>query len=179
MLGIPRLTTVSFSNCYPSFFNARDSMKLNPLILTCLFILCSISHADELEKSRIELEANKKIYISKSLSLTDNQSTAFWKIFASYEQELGSATKDSFDLIRKFSEGYQRGSISEQDATNMLAEFFRIEARKLQIKQSYLPRYQEILPTKQVFRFYQIDNKVDTLIRCDIAKKLPLIEAGN
>ena len=58
----------------------------------------------------------------------------------------------------------------------MLAEFFRIEARKLQTKQSYLSTYQQILPAKKVFRFYQIDNKIDSLIRCDIAKKLPLIE---
>ena len=134
------------------------------------------SNADQLEESRIELEAKKKVKISKSLNLTSEQSDGFWEVYADYERELGQSTKDSFNLIRKFSNGYQNGTTTEQDAANMLAEFFRIEARKLQLKQSYLSRYQEILPAKKVFRFYQIDNKIDSLIRCDIAKKLPLIE---
>lgn len=145
-----------------------------------LFVLITIflphSNADQLEESRIELEAKKKVQISKSLQLTGEQSDGFWEVYADYERELGQSTKDSFNLIRKFSEGYQNGTITEQNAVNLLAEFFRIEARKLQTKQSYLSRYQEILPAKKVFRFYQIDNKIDSLIRCDIAKKLPLIE---
>jgi|TARA_B110000238_G_scaffold197547_2_gene240334 hypothetical protein len=66
--------------------------------------------------------------------------------------------------------------ISEQSATNMLATYFRIEGQKLQLKQQYYTRFQAVIPAKKVFRFFQIDNKIDALIRCDIAKKLPLIE---
>ena len=145
-------------------------------LLMLIVVFLPSSNADQLEESRIELEAKKKVQISKSLELTSEQSDQFWDVYADYERELGQSTKDSFKLIRKFSEGYQNGTTTEQDAINMLAEFFRIEARKLQTKQSYLSRYQEILPAKKVFRFYQIDNKIDSLIRCDIAKKLPLIE---
>ena len=151
-------------------------MKLFALLLPLVFFLSSFSYADELEQSRIELEAKKKVQISKSLELTSEQSDKFWAIYADYERELGSNTKERFDLIRKFSSEYKSGSITEQGAANMLAAYFRVEAIKLQIKQSYLPRYQEVLPSKKVFRFYQIDNKIDSLIRCDIAKKLPLIE---
>lgn len=145
-------------------------------LFVMIVIFLPISNADQLEESRIELEAKKKVQISKSLELSNEQSNKFWGVYADYERELGSTTKDSFELIRKFSEGYKKNSITEQDTANMLAAYFRIEARKLQIKQNYLSRYQEILPNKKVFRFYQIDNKIDSLIRCDIAKKLPLIE---
>ena len=145
-------------------------------LIILITIFSTTSFADQLEESRIELEAKKKVQISKSLELTSEQSNQFWDIYADYERELGQSTKDSFNLIRKFSNGYENGTITEQGASNMLAEFFRIEARRLQTKQSYLSRYKEILPTKKVLRFYQIDNKIDSLIRCDIARKLPLIE---
>lgn len=145
-------------------------------LFVMIVIFLPIASADQLEESRIELEAKKKVQISKSLELNNDQSSKFWDVYADYERELGSTTKDSFELIRKFSEGYKKNSITEQDTANMLAAYFRIEARKLQIKQNYLSRYQEILPNKKVFRFYQIDNKIDSLIRCDIARKLPLIE---
>ena len=91
---------------------------------------------------------------------------------------MSQVNKDYFDLLRKFSDGYNNNSITEQQAANMLAEFFRIEGRKVQVKQSYVSRFQSALPTKKVVRFYQIDNKVDSLIRCDIAKKMPLIDPG-
>ena len=144
------------------------------LIFISLFL--STAQADELEDSRIELEAKKKVHISKTMNLTEEQSGPFWDVYADYEQDMGKLTKDGFDLIRKFTEQHQSDSITEQSASNMLSAFFRIEGQKLQMKQQYLSRFKEILPTKKVFRFYQLDNKIDSLIRCDIAKKLPLIE---
>lgn len=145
-------------------------------LITLIFSFIVDVHADDLETSRIELEAKKKVQISKSLTLTSEQSGPFWDVYADYEQALGKITKESFDLIRKFSEKEQSNSMSEQSASNMLAAFFRIEGQKLQVKQQYLGHFKAVLPTKKVFRFYQIDNKIDSLIRCDIAKKLPLIE---
>ncbi|MDW3095540.1 MAG: hypothetical protein R8G33_07705 [Gammaproteobacteria bacterium] len=140
-----------------------------------VFFITSIQ-ADELESSRIELEAKKKVQISKSLELTSEQSGPFWDVYAAYERDLAKITKESFDLIRKFSDQHQKNTITEQSASNMLSAFFRLEGQKLQMKQQYLSGFKEVLPTKKVFRFYQIDNKIDSLIRCDIAKKLPLIE---
>ena len=151
-------------------------MKRIYAVLLVMLVISPVLYADALEDSRIELEAKKKVQISKSLELTPTQSGAFWPIYSDYERDTGEITKASFDLIRKFSEGYEDGTITEQSAENMLAEFFRLESRKQQVKQSYLPLLKGVLPTKKVFRFYQIDSKVDSLIRCDIAKKLPLIE---
>ncbi|MFK7795110.1 MAG: hypothetical protein AB8B89_07175 [Gammaproteobacteria bacterium] len=144
------------------------------LIIFSLYI--TASHADDLEISRIELEAKKKVHISKSLDLTPEQSAPFWDIYTDYEKASGKITKEAFDLIRKFSDGYKNNSISEQSATNMLATYFRLEGQRLQLKQQYYTLFQKVIPAKKVFRFFQIDNKVDSLIRCDIAKKLPLIE---
>ena len=146
------------------------------IVVVFNFVFTSLVTADPLEQSRIELEAQKKIHVSNSLNLTANESNQFWGIYSEYERDLGKSTSAMFELIRKFSAGYQNNSISDQSAANMLAEFFRIEAQKLQVKQSYLPRFQEILPNKKVLQFYQIDNTVDTLIRCDVAKRLPLIK---
>ena len=148
-------------------------MKIYFKVILLTLVFSPLIHADQLEESRIELEAKKKIYISKALSLTKDQSSGFWGVFGEYERELSQVNKDYFDLLRRFSDGYNNNSITDQQAANMMAEFFRIEARKLQVKQSYVSRFQSALPVKKVVRFYQIDNKVDSLIRCDIAKKCP------
>lgn len=149
------------------------------LAVFCLSFIFSITvSADPLEDSRIKLQAKKKMLISEHLQLSAEESGPFWKIYDEYAQEMGKTSKEGFDLIRKFNEGYKNETLSEQSASNMLAAFFRLEGRVLNIKQGYISRFKEILPTKKVFRFYQIDNKIDSHIRCDIAKKLPLIETG-
>ena len=148
------------------------------LILAISLLLTNIAFADELETSRIELQAQKKIKIAQSLPLTDDESDAFWDVYNDYQNDQSKLTKQSFDLIRKYSAEYESNSISNQDAENMLAEYFRIEHKEIQLKESYLPKFQTVLSTKKVFLFYQLDNKIDALIRCDIAKKLPLIKVN-
>ena len=147
------------------------------LAVFCLGLIFSVAvSADSLEDSRVKLQAKKKMLISEHLQLTKEESGPFWKVYDQYEAEISKAAKEGFDLIRNFNDGYKNDTISEQSASNMLAAHFRLEGRVLNIKQGYISRFKEILPTKKVFRFYQIDNKIDSHIRCDIAKKLPLIE---
>ena len=147
------------------------------IILLILLLVPLHVYSDQLEQSRIELEAKKKINISNNLKLNSQESELFWNIYSDYERELGLLQKEYFDLIREFSSLYKKNSLSENSASNMLDKHFSIEERKVVLKKSYRDRFQEIMPVKKVMRFYQIDNKIDSLIRCDIAKRLPLIES--
>jgi hypothetical protein len=147
-------------------------------ILAIFILFTTSSFSDELETSRIELQAQKKLKIAQNLPLTNSESETFWNVYNNYQNELSRVSKQSFDLIRKFNSKNENNTMSDQDAENMLATFFRIEQEELQIKQSYLPEFKKVLPTRKVVLFYQLDNKIDSLIRCDIAKKLPLIKTN-
>ena len=116
------------------------------------------------------------MHISKSLKLNNQESPLFWSLYSDYERDLGELQKELFDLIREFSDVYDRASLSDTQVSAMLDRYFSIEERKVALKKLYRQRYEEILPNKKVMRFYQIDNKIDSHIRCDIAKRLPLIE---
>ena len=151
-------------------------MIRNLTLLILFLIYSSQTLADELERSRIDLEAKKKVSISNAMILSDEQSADFWDIYSDYERDSGKLTRESFELIREYSDGYKDNTLTEQDASKLIDAYFVIEKQKLDLKKSYLARFSVILPAKKVFRFYQIDNKIDSLIRCDIAKKLPLIE---
>jgi glycyl-tRNA synthetase beta subunit len=43
-----------------------------------------------------------------------------------------------------------------------------------QIKEKYMPRFNKILPAKTVMRFYQIENKMDTIVMLAVASQIPL-----
>lgn len=149
-------------------------MKFLITILSAFILISTPVIASDLERSLVELNEKKKKIITDSMELADNQSEAFWVIYTDYEKELDSIKKDEFELINKYNTKYQDKSISEQNASNMLAQNFRIQGRELQIKQIYLGKFQEVLPKDQVLRFYLIDNKANALINNDLAKIMPL-----
>ncbi len=146
------------------------------ITFTCVMLFAITANADELERSRIDLEAKKKVAISNAMVLSADQSDKFWDVYSDYERDSGRLTRQGFTLIREYSDKYKNNTITEESAASLIEAYFELEAHKVQLKRDYLPKFSEFLPAKKVFHFYQIDNKIDSLIRCDIAKKLPLIE---
>jgi hypothetical protein len=42
------------------------------------------------------------------------------------------------------------------------------------LKRKYVKRFMKVLPAKKVLRYYQIENKLDTIINMDLAATIPL-----
>lgn len=99
----------------------------------------------------------RKTQISELLNFKDEQ--AFWKIYADYAKEISDIQQEHAELTSKFNQQFDQDKISEQQAINMLAQYFRIEAKSLQVKQNYMYQFQQALPLEEVFRLYQLDHQ--------------------
>jgi hypothetical protein len=44
------------------------------------------------------------------------------------------------------------------------------------VKRSYVEQFAKALPGRKVGRFYQIENKMDAVIRYEMAKTIPVVE---
>ena len=52
----------------------------------------------------------------------------------------------------------------------------RVESDRLGIRREYLDDFAAVLPGRTVARLYQIENKIDALIRYDLAREIPVVE---
>lgn len=147
--------------------------KLVAFTLICA--LTTVCHAESLDELYTSLIKQKREQISRALNLKDN--SAFWEVYDKYEEKQAQHDNDAFNLIKKFNAKIESGSIEVQSMINMQAEFFRIEGRKSQTKQNQAEFFGYTLSKEDMFRFYQIDSKIDALIRSKIAEKMPLIAA--
>lgn len=143
------------------------------IILSLISTLFTLGHAGSLNDLYASLIDKKKEQISAALDLEDN--TAFWEVYDDFQEKQSEYDMDSFKLIEKFHGKQESGEISAQSMINMQAEFFRIEGRKLQNKQNFAEFFGHTLSKEEMFIFYQIEAKLDALIRSKIAKKSPLI----
>jgi hypothetical protein len=57
----------------------------------------------------------------------------------------------------------------------MLDEMLAIDQEALKVRKDYVKKFGQILPAKRVARFFQIENKMDAVIKADLAEQIPLV----
>jgi len=50
---------------------------------------------------------------------------------------------------------------------------------RLQVRRTYLDEFAKILPGRTVARFFQIENKMDAVIRYDLAATIPVVDEAS
>ena len=65
--------------------------------------------------------------------------------------------------------------MSDADASRLLDEYFAIEKDIVQIKQKYAKTMTARIGAANTARFFQIDNKLDSIVRAEAASGIPLL----
>ena len=58
----------------------------------------------------------------------------------------------------------------------LVDDYLAVEADRVKVKRAYLDEFAKALPGRKVARFYQIENKMDAVIRYDLAATIPVVE---
>ena len=66
---------------------------------------------------------------------------------------------------------------SPTSAPKKLAEdYLAVEEDRAKVRRTYFADFTKVLPGKKAARFYQIENKMDAVIRYDLASEIPVVE---
>jgi hypothetical protein len=66
--------------------------------------------------------------------------------------------------------------MTDNTAKDLLDELMTIETLGLKLRQTYLPKFREVLSDVKVVRYYQIENKIYAALSYELAAKIPLIQ---
>jgi hypothetical protein len=119
------------------------------------------------------IRGNRRAMVSASLNLSEEQAAAFWPIYDRYERErmdvgvrLGNAIQsyiDNFDVM------------DDKTAKDLLEEALNTERDKEAVRQRYVPVFANAVPYTTILRFYQIESKLDAVLRYDLASRVPVL----
>ena len=128
---------------------------------------------DELEAARGQIQADRKAIVAKLMSLTDQESAAFWPVY----NEFREATRKVDDRMVKLLGDYDKESetMTDQRAHQLLNEWLSIMSDKAAVKKTYVKKFSKAIPTTKLIRYYQIENKMDAVIQYEMAQGLPLV----
>jgi hypothetical protein len=118
------------------------------------------------------VENQRRILVAGALPLTDAEADAFWPLFDAYEKERRPLDERANKQVADFLA--QSATLTDAQAKAMVDEALAIEEGRLRVRRTYLGRMAKAIPPRKLARFFQIDNKLDAVVRADISKQIPL-----
>jgi hypothetical protein len=120
------------------------------------------------------IRANRKAMVAVNLGLTQEESAAFWPIYDRYQQEVNAVGDRLVALIQDYAANFR--GLSDEKARKLVEDYLAIEGDRVQVRRSYVDEFARSLPGRKLARFYQIENKMDAVLRYDLAATIPVVE---
>jgi hypothetical protein len=122
-----------------------------------------------------KLKADKKLLIAGNMDLTDSEAKQFWPIYDSYQKELDGINKQLGQTIKDYADAFNKGTIPNDTAKKLLGEALSVEEQEVKLKRTYAEKLGKVLPATKVARYIQLENKIRSLIRFELAQQIPLV----
>jgi len=128
----------------------------------------------DLETLVATIEANKKALVAVNLGLDDAEAKAFWPVYDRYESELSDVNDRFAAIIDEYTKSFR--SMSDEKARQLVKDFLAVERERAELREKYLEPFSEALPGRTLARFYQIENKIQAVVRYRLARDIPVID---
>jgi hypothetical protein len=160
--------------------------KLIACFLTGAMLLAGSAFADQtaadptaadtnMEILKQKLKADKKLLVANNMELSDAEAKQFWPIYESYQKDLAGVNKQLGTTIREYAETFNKGTIPNDTAKKLLGEALSVEDQEIKLKHTYAEQLEKVLPANKVARYIQIESKIRSLIKYEMAQQIPLV----
>ncbi|HBZ70553.1 MAG TPA: hypothetical protein DEP35_12825 [Deltaproteobacteria bacterium] len=120
------------------------------------------------------IRSNRRALVAANLKLTDEEATQFWPVYDRYQKEINAIGDRLVGVIQDYTTHFS--DLSNEKAMKLVDDYLAVEADRVKVRRSYVDDFAKALPGRKVARFYQIENKMDAVIRYDLAATIPVLE---
>ncbi|MCC7486637.1 MAG: hypothetical protein IT529_16825 [Burkholderiales bacterium] len=125
----------------------------------------------EVERTRAE----KKAWIALNMALAPGEDERFWPLYEAYQKELAQVNLRLVRLVEAYGAHYRDNTLTDELARKLAEEALAIDEAELKLKRSYLPRLAKALSARKAARYLQLEGRVMTQVRYELAANLPLV----
>lgn len=134
--------------------------------------------ASQLAEARALIQESQNTIVREELRLSAAEDAAFWPLYGRYRAALQPIQDRYVDMVVEYMRNYEAGLFSDEYTKRMLDDYFEIKSDMLRERKNFLPQFGEILPTRKVALFYQLENKFFANVDAELALAVPLIETN-
>jgi hypothetical protein len=122
-----------------------------------------------------KLKADKKLLVAGNMDLSDADAKKFWPIYDEYQKDLEQVNQKLANTIKEYADAFNKGPIQDNTAKKLLNEAISVEEQESKLKRTYAEKLEKVLPYSKVARYIQIETKVRSLIKMELAQQIPLV----
>ena len=130
--------------------------------------------ADNMQILRDKIKADKKLVVATNMELTESEAKGFWPIYEQYQKELQKINQRIAKVLDSYADDNRKKSLTDDKAKKLIDEAMAIEQAEVNLKSTYAPKLGKALPVIKVARYLQIENKIRTVVKYDLAQGVPL-----
>ena len=150
---------------------------MKKLLFVIVFVLATtVGYAQDayIELLRSDVKTKKVAIITEVMHFTNEEANAFWPMYREYEFELTKIGDGRLELIKDYAQNYE--TMTDEKAKELVDRALRLEGKRTKLKKKYFKKFDKVLPSKTVAKFFQLENQINLLIDLQIASELPLIK---
>jgi hypothetical protein len=127
----------------------------------------------DIQLLRSDVQADKNQIITHTMAFTDAESSAFWPVYRDFAREQQAIGDERVKLIKDYAQNYDK--IDDAKAKDMAQRLLNIEAKMLNVRQEYWPKFEKALGAKRAAKFYQVDSRLSLIVNLQLASVIPLV----
>jgi Spy/CpxP family protein refolding chaperone len=122
---------------------------------------------------RVEMRSDKRALVERNMELTPAEAARFWPIYDAYQQELDRVIQRENRVLLDYINA--ESVMTDANAKRIAREFLKAEDEEQALRQKQFRRVLEVLPGRKAARYLQIETKLRTLQRYDVAERISLV----
>ena len=127
----------------------------------------------DIQLLRSDVQADKNQIITHTMAFTDAESAAFWPVYRDFARDQQAIGDERVKLIKDYAQNYDK--IDDAKAKDMSQRLLNIEAKMVNVRQEYWPKFEKALGAKRAAKFYQVDSRLSLIVNMQLASAIPLV----
>jgi hypothetical protein len=146
------------------------------LLIAALAFTPAFAQDNNMQILAEKIKADKKLVVSQNMQLSESEAKGFWPVYESYQMDLQKINDRLGKLILNYADAYNKGPVPNATAKQLLGEMLAVEESDVQLKRTYVPKLEKVLPEWKVARYIQLETKIRAIVKYELAAQVPLVE---
>ena len=127
-----------------------------------------------LVKFRDDLQAAETEVVSKAISLSADEATAFWPVFKKFQGEQRSVIDNQIAAVRKYAEDF--ATLNDEDAQAYVNALLDRDQKIHDLRVKYLAEYSKVIGKAKAARVIHLSRRLGLAAQAQLAAGIPLVQ---
>jgi hypothetical protein len=142
---------------------AQDTKQASPTAAT----------PGDLDALRDAMRHDRRGLVERNLQLTTEEAKRFWPVYDAYLRELEVIVKRHNRAVLDYVN--TESTMTDGNARRIAREVLAADIDESKLRERMFRKVLGVLPPRKAVRYLQIENKIDTIERYDVAERIALV----